>query len=399
MPWPTLELNALARRVVQAARAGATAGMRRVEQRLAGVGTRDESLLQRAFEIAKARAASPWTEVDGIRQVTEYVRHTVFGRTDGEPPIVVAAQPGERVEHWAKADPRLWHLEHAVERRLDQLRRFADFQHAEDPVEAVHDFRVATRALRAYAAALEPFLDAAGLERAHRHLRRGTRALGKLRELDVSVHELERLREGATSDGERAALEHVLDRLERKRRSTERQARKKLEQLQLDQLREDFRAALGAVDKRVRRTPAGLELLAWLALEPAIESVSACSKSTSEHPEALHRLRILTKRLRYSVELFEPCLGAAHADLHPPLKRVQETLGDHHDRAVLLALVAKQRARLTRQNRTSLAQALLPVEARLLEGREQAFQAFQQHRHVLERKHLAVRAERALRPA
>ena len=67
----------------------------------------------------------------------------------------------------------------------------------------------------------------------------------------------------------------------------------------------------------------------------------------------LHRLRLLTKRLRYTLELFRPCYGPGLDTRLAALRRIQQSLGEVNDSAAAGRLVSKsmsaaspQRARI-----------------------------------------------------
>ena len=77
----------------------------------------------------------------------------------------------------------------------------------------------------------------------------------------------------------------------------------------------------------------------------------------AEAPSAakLHRVRLLTKRLRYTLELFRPCYGPGLETRLASLHRIQQSLGEVNDSAAAGRLLSKsmstaspQRARLLR---------------------------------------------------
>lgn len=51
-------------------------------------------------------------------------------------------------------------------------------------------------------------------------------------------------------------------------------------------------------------------------------------------PDELHRLRLETKRLRYTLELFRPCYGPGLETRLAALRRLQQVLGEVNDSAV-----------------------------------------------------------------
>ena len=71
-------------------------------------------------------------------------------------------------------------------------------------------------------------------------------------------------------------------------------------------------------------------------------------------PEELHRVRLAAKHVRYTLELFRPCYGAALESRIESLKAVQQVLGEINDcaasRRVLAAAmhVPLQRAKMER---------------------------------------------------
>ncbi|MBI4468330.1 MAG: CHAD domain-containing protein [Acidobacteria bacterium] len=62
--------------------------------------------------------------------------------------------------------------------------------------------------------------------------------------------------------------------------------------------------------------------------------------------EALHRFRIAIKRLRYSMEIYAPLLGAEFHDVLAEIKNAQDILGQLHDRDMALERLADYRAKV-----------------------------------------------------
>ena len=58
-------------------------------------------------------------------------------------------------------------------------------------------------------------------------------------------------------------------------------------------------------------------------------------------PEKLHRMRLLSKRLRYTLELFRPCYDTAFEERIGALKTLQDALGDLNDAVVVADMVRK----------------------------------------------------------
>ena len=62
--------------------------------------------------------------------------------------------------------------------------------------------------------------------------------------------------------------------------------------------------------------------------------------------QALHDMRIAAKRLRYVLELTEPCFGEPARYGYKQTKALQELLGEVHDCDEMLAIVRRRRRRL-----------------------------------------------------
>ena len=97
----------------------------------------------------------------------------------------------------------------------------------------------------------------------------------------------------------------------------------------------------------------------------------ADAASKPENVEALHDMRIAAKRLRYILEITEPCFGAgAHAGAKQA-KELQGLLGDIHDCDVMLPLVRAHVKRLRGEDAQAVrararagAKDLKPADAR-----------------------------------
>ena len=57
--------------------------------------------------------------------------------------------------------------------------------------------------------------------------------------------------------------------------------------------------------------------------------------------ERLHRLRLISKRLRYTLELFRPLYGTGLDERLAELKRLQDVLGEINDAATSAAMIRK----------------------------------------------------------
>jgi CHAD domain-containing protein len=221
----------------------------------------------------------------------------------------------------------------AFDRRIRSLRRGLSGGIDRD-VEGLHRARVATRRLRE---AL-PLLEAAdALDHAERHaladirktIRRVTRALGGVRELDVALLLVAELADKRPDLD--PALVLVRSAIERERG------------VRLSKMRD--RVSVGDLQKAPRRLA---ELAARAEVDSPAELLSERVPGRARQlgkaieqagglfaVDRLHRVRIAVKKLRYALELSHEIRGVPARPLIADLKNVQDLLGRLHDLGVV----------------------------------------------------------------
>jgi CHAD domain-containing protein len=241
----------------------------------------------------------------------------------------------------------------ASTRRYDLLRSRLDrFTRTLPGVEsgeigAVHRVRVASRRLRELIPVLE--IEQPVVRKLGRRLRKLTRRLGSVRDLDVLTLLIDDLREGGRLP-DRAlrrvggAVQKACDEARgglglRAVAADLKRVGRKLEaiaaELELaDRERSDSPAWRWAVEARLSRRAS--------TLKTAIEEAGAVYL-----PERIHRVRLALKKLRYGVELALETAGLrGHSDL-ATLKRGQELLGRLRDLQVLIERVRRVQTSMT----------------------------------------------------
>lgn len=224
----------------------------------------------------------------------------------------------------------------AIEARLDGARS--------GDVEAVHKLRVASRRMRAALGVFKPTLPGEDRRRWRKEIRHLTRALGPGRDIDVQLEALAAYRPELSTEVQKALdamseslarrrrkaqpdIDETIDRLARKRTLiTLRTAVTKWTSADIPQAEFSGRARALAGARIMRRVR---ELLAgepWV-LEPA---------AAEKH----HRLRVATKKLRYTLELLEPIWAGRLGPSLAALKEFQSQLGLLHDADVTLEQIA-----------------------------------------------------------
>ncbi|MEO8682503.1 MAG: CHAD domain-containing protein, partial [Vicinamibacterales bacterium] len=233
----------------------------------------------------------------------------------------------------------------------------------EGDVTSVHQARVASRRLRSALPVLGVRADAEALDRARRRVRRITRALGPVRELDVALMIL------AEFDARKAVSAKAVD-LVRQALTAERSARRRemlveVTPSRLDKLRKRL-VEVAAPDKQPVLPPSGI---AAAAKQAAIRAVGL--RTAIEHAggiylsDRLHRVRVAAKKLRYALEIQRELTRSRSMARRNRLKAQQELLGRMHDLEMLIARTRGVQEALAASDRRSTAE--LDTLIRLLE--------------------------------
>ena len=216
-----------------------------------------------------------------------------------------------------------------IRQRLSALSRSLPGARKGD-VQQLHQARVATRRLRE---ALPVVATGSRGRKLVRDVRRLTRALGPVRELDVALLTLDELSaEGNVPAAAIAKLRQVMGH-ERQRLHTE--MCRRVERVNLNKVQKRAVSTKGRApdpkqlaDAR-RRTARRAE-----RLSAAIEHAAGIYL-----PDRLHQVRIAVKKLRYSMELARELSGSRATARLNTLKEAQDLLGRMNDLEVLIARV------------------------------------------------------------
>jgi CHAD domain-containing protein len=268
------------------------------------------------------------------------------------------------------------HLRSLLDKRLDQLADALQGSRRAPGVESVHDLRVASRRLRAFAGTFRDLLGDEMRRRLEKKLKRVTRAVGALRDLDVQLELLERRLVATSQELDRAALEHLLEHLALPRMKAVRRAERRLDRLDVQAISRQVRRALRAVMSGLSDRAPEAYALSMLEGLVAAAADQMPPPGSAEDPERLHRLRIDLKQLRYALELFEPVLGSKFQVLHARATTLQEVLGAYHDLVTLTEVVGERRAELRTRQRDALVRGLDAVAAALSAEREMVLSRF-----------------------
>jgi CHAD domain-containing protein len=238
-----------------------------------------------------------------------------------------------------------------------------------DP-EGVHDMRVSSRRLRGALRDFAPYLHKRKLSIALKQLREVADALGAVRDQDVAIMSLQKLSAGAPPE-----VSAMLDELVRARETIRKQARKDLRQAllkgHLRQLQKDFVTAMDSATgnskpgkRRSKNADARSEVtyreVARRTITERLKDVEKLSDGLYQplRVTPLHKMRIAAKRLRYALELFDPCWGAGIRIFGKRVAALQSSLGELHDSDIWIEAFGKDLNGVDKQPKDRAAAAL-----------------------------------------
>ena len=221
---------------------------------------------------------------------------------------------------------------HVLTIRFETIRQFLHSTPAQidsDP-ERVHQLRVGTRRARA---ALDVFSDCLSkpvARKTRRVLKKIRGAAGDVRDWDVVLIELDRWR-----DTKKRALTPTLDLVRGSALARRDAARTALLETSSDQpfaFERLLTKVLGSLSQPSHGIAKHLGDVAVPFLLERIEDLGQTAGAAVDDDALLHPVRVLGKRLRYSMEIFGDCFAPEFtARLYPIVEQMQESLGLVHD--------------------------------------------------------------------
>ncbi|BDU70733.1 hypothetical protein GETHOR_28340 [Geothrix oryzae] len=264
-------------------------------------------------------------------------------------------------------------LHRALEVRLAGLQALLAPADWAENMEQLHQVRVSARRL----GAVLDLVDAEAYP-GHKSRRRALKdlvdVLGLPRELDVHADDLRARLLEARNPVQAAALEHLLEGMDRARAKARRAMRRELEHLRLP----DLQRLLEVPALRDPFQQMSLQEAAWACLGPRVEAAlgDLAPLAAQEDAPALHKARVRIKKLRYALEALESAFAAPPEALLKELRGLQTALGDHHDLATLEALLWETEAGLRSRDRGTLRGGVLELLGEVAEARRAAFDRF-----------------------
>lgn len=215
-----------------------------------------------------------------------------------------------------------------------------------DQTEIVHQARVAARRLGAALSAFKPLLPAKKLRAWRPAIRAALGKLGSARDKDVQIGFVRAALERTDDKPLRAGLQRLRIRLEQRRAALEPSTVKAAGKLRKSGV---LKAVRRYADRLARNLPSdGATIQTPKVFDAARKRIRRginrllgfqdCLADASKIAQH-HQMRIVAKRLRYTLEIFQPAFEG-ELDAHvATVRELQEALGDLHDCDVWLALL------------------------------------------------------------
>lgn len=209
-----------------------------------------------------------------------------------------------------------------------------------EELEPVHQLRVFSRRSTEAVKLFKKLAPPEAVESMCNTLRRIRKAADEARDLDVAIESLEQSAEILGEPHESGATQGLIQRLNKSRE----QAQEPLDALVKDLREADFASQIQrfaqmvttTVDDSKKDKPIKLEKLTCKGLKRCAKNFFDAGKADLSTDAKIHEFRIRAKKLRYTMELIEPCYGGDFKAIVEQVKVLQEVSGDIHDHAVMI---------------------------------------------------------------
>jgi len=237
--------------------------------------------------------------------------------------------------------------------------------HAAD-AEAIHDIRVAMRRLSRCLRVFAPFYPEGSWKKIRRRIASLLTAAGAVRDCDIAIELV-----GRAGIAPHSAM---VERLAGQRRKAGRDLLREIRRWKRHDYTAHWHSRLGlSANGRVGNPRASASANARRRLPALVRAYFAQVRellAANPAPPELHAIRLATKRIRYSLELFRPCYGRGLDQRLATLQHLQQLLGEINDCAAAERLIeslvrpspARKRVRTFLRRRASAKAAALRRE-------------------------------------
>jgi CHAD domain-containing protein len=204
----------------------------------------------------------------------------------------------------------------------------------EENIEFLHHTRVMSRRIRNTISVFSPFFGKKNSKRWFSSMKKLTKSLTRVRDLDVQIQLLEKEVLESKNQKYTPGLQRLLLRKQQKRGKNQDFVRKAILEFEKTKTLEEIHQFIetNPFDEESFSVPDSLIRLGKNEIDKLTKICFSYVPfiTNPEHKESLHNLRIAIKNIRYTSELFQPILP----DLDPfinTFKRFQDDLGEIHD--------------------------------------------------------------------
>jgi CHAD domain-containing protein len=214
--------------------------------------------------------------------------------------------------------------------RFDEILEFHAAATGPDGFDGVHDMRVASRRFRSALRDFAPLFEKKSVKPLKRDAKAIADSLADVRDGDVAIEALEKLRERSPADEIAAGIDRLIDRRRNQRASSSSVFVRDVTPELLKSVRANMEQAFGGGSSTNETT---LRSFAIDAIERSHKKFLERAESIYEpfNDRSLHKLRLSGKRLRYALELFDGCWSGELKPFAKFVSKLQSSLGQVHD--------------------------------------------------------------------
>lgn len=244
-----------------------------------------------------------------------------------------------------------------------------------DPTEkAIHDLRVAMRRLMALLNMATTALPKCGGSQVRRQFKKHLKSLSDLRDIQVQILEVRQLQT------EHKELSTFLDELLVREAAQTKRARKEIQHIDTVSMKDHvvklqarfddllFAPAMNDTSRSIFLGILAQTYVRAAAVKKDIAGAADISDGLHKLCEKIHRLRLIFKRFRYTVEILEPVLPRVSGRMLKRMSNYQSKMGTIQDTEVLMASISSQAKRVRKKEfktGTTQSDPLAPVIALL----------------------------------
>lgn len=206
-------------------------------------------------------------------------------------------------------------------------------------ISAVHNMRVYSRRLREVLSVFEEWLDPIAVQELRQYGRSVTKALGPVRNADVTIQFFRALRRDLHGDAQRRGIRWHIDSITDRRHEQREKMMAVIESLHLKRLSHDIDAFVEIPDIDDSNARPTLHDLAGPLLTERFDGAFSYEDVILDESktEELHEMRIAFKKCRYALEIFEPAFDSTYRRILRRFKGYQDQLGDIHDLDIFIS--------------------------------------------------------------